>query len=251
MQIYPLRLTATDLARAPERERVFYLQVSLISNEVSILNKLAVLALKQPDGSQIKERAGSAVAMLMLRIMAGRIYEAHRFISANYYHIRSEYSAVISLKASDALTSINRYFGRKGNLVSAIRQKLAFHSDFEVLRRGLDHIEADDELVDYLAHENGNSLFWSGELLQLTSLRHLAGGAPMQQTYATLTGDLLGLGLQVNDFAVGFVNAFYKRHFPEALSKLGEEVIEINDAQPLLESRLDFFFDLPGSEPPH
>jgi hypothetical protein len=66
---------------------------------------------------------------LVLKLLAGRLYEASRLIASHYFAkgLDKKYEKEMSEKARDARRPFNAYFGGKGNVITSVRQRFAFH----------------------------------------------------------------------------------------------------------------------------
>ena len=245
ISIYPITLSQAEFRAAPERERLFYLKLGLITNEVSCLNKSALFSLRQPESSELMSRAGSTLGMLHFRLLAGRLYEAHRVITGGFKPLLLTYRSRKNLKLREAYSRLNAYFDDPLNLVKAVRHKLAFHTDDEVFRAGVGLMAEDDDLTDYMCEQRGNTLFWSGEVAMVAALQHLVGVDDATKAFDKLLGDLNEVAALVNDFAFAFAMAFFDRNFPEKRKNIGQGKIEISGAAVLTEMSLPFFYEVP------
>lgn len=78
-----------DLAEMPEAERVFVVVLGNISNEINVLQKLIMMAHDLEDDPEPAEIQGrTAQTMCLLRVLAGKLYEAYRTISERYLNTR-------------------------------------------------------------------------------------------------------------------------------------------------------------------
>lgn len=239
----PITITPAEFKTAPEDERVFYLKLGSITNEVNMLNKLAMFSLNNPTEELVVNRASSAMAMLQLRLLAGRLYEAREVITTGYKPLKLKYRKGMKSGGTLAYGMFNGYFDDKNNLIKAMRHKLAFHTDPSAFAKGISLIEDDDELTDYMCTNRGNSLFWSGELAIVTTLRHLTGLSDSTAAYRKMLADLHLVSKQLNDFSFAYATTFYDRHFPDKRKHARDNEI-ILECAPLNEMQLGFFYSV-------
>jgi hypothetical protein len=241
----PVTLTQAQFKSAPETEGLFYLKLGLITNEVSSLNKLTLFSLHQPKDTEVMNRAGSALGLHQLRLLAGRLYEAHDIITTGFRPLMLTYGSRKSNEVRKHYHKLNAYFGDPLNLVKSVRHKLAFHTDDAVFRAGVALMSEDDDLTDYMCEQRGNSLFWSAEMAMVAALQHVVGVKDTSEAYGKLMDDLNKVARIVNDFSFAFAVAFFDRNFPEKRQSLRENHIEIMDAPKLTEMSLPFFYETP------
>jgi hypothetical protein len=247
IEVYPLTLTQDEFKTAPERERIFYLKLGIIANEVSALNKLSLFSLTQIDDSELSNRAGSTLSMLALRLLAGRLYEAHAVITTGYNPLKLAYREAMKGDGEACYLKLNSYFSNPANFVKSIRHKLAFHTDSEAFQAGVDQMDSDEAIVDYMSQQRGNTLFWGAEAALISVLKYLAGSKDTIAVYSRLLDDTRMVAGLVNDFAYAFGLAFYHRNFPKKLQALADAKITIRDAPILTEFSLPWFFEAPST----
>jgi hypothetical protein len=241
--LYPVSLTLEEFQTVQEDERIFYLKIGMVTNEVNMLSKMALFSLSNTKEGDVYNRAASALALLQLRMLAGRLYEAREVITTGYKPLKVRYESKMKGDGNRAYSKINGYFHNPDNLVKAMRHKLAFHTDHDAFAEGVSLIQEDDELTDYMCVERGNSLFWSGELAVIATLKHLTG-LEGEAIYRKLMDDMFSLSRAVTDFTFNFSRSFYDRHFPEKRKRAAEAHITL-DCLPSEEMSIGFFYDVP------
>jgi hypothetical protein len=246
IEVYPLTITQAEFKTAPERERLFYLKLGVLANEVGSLNKLSLFSLNQRDDRMVVKRASSVLAMLWLRLLAGRLYEAHAVITKGYNPLKLAYQSHMKGDGTNSYRKLNAYFADPENLVKAVRHKLAFHTDDDVFKAAVHMMDDDEDVVDYMCQQRGNTLFWGGEAALVCAMRHLAGNSDAEATYARLLDDTRTTAGYVNDFAYAFGVSFFRRNFPGKLVAMAGDKIEIKDAPSLTTFSLPWFFEPPG-----
>lgn len=242
ISVYPITLTLDEFAHAPEDERVFYLKLGAITNEINVLSKWSLFCINNEMTSKLISRANHTTALVALRMLAGRLYEARKVICDDFKSLKMRYHPKMKGSGRAAYKGITGYFGQTDNLIKSIRHKLAFHMSDEVFRAGLAGLEADEDLTDYMTRERGNCLFWGGEAVLIGSLIKLAKAKDAPEAYAKLLDDTALISGLVSDFTFAFSLGFYSRNFPEKLRALQNEAgREDVDAPVLTEVTMPFF----------
>lgn len=106
VDVFELRYTKADLAAAPEGERQFYLMVTGLANDIQILLRQYLIAIKQDDDDKAKRDASSTVAMLNLRLLAGRFHEGWLLLEERWPALTPIYAFLLSAKGADALAGL-------------------------------------------------------------------------------------------------------------------------------------------------
>ncbi len=131
--IHELRLSKKQLDRIPDAERLFYFMAGQLSNDVNILTKFLTFSIneaKSAVGEPPKRSAAIAQVILVLKFLAGRLYEGHKMINETFSakKFRKKYAAEMTPVTIASLDDINKYFG-PASLIQRIRRKFAFHMD--------------------------------------------------------------------------------------------------------------------------
>lgn len=224
IELYRLTLSEKELAASPESERVLYLKLGAFANEVTTLNKLVQFTLFNGEAlNEAEERSRHAMTMILLRLLCGRLYEMYAVICGDFKSLKVKYRGAMKEDGATALRKLNIYFGVSDNLIKAVRHRMAFHTDADIFGQSVRSLDADETLVDYMAAEVGNCLFWSAEAVQIESLKSLVGTDNANEAYEKLLSDSFQVTGYILDFAFAFVRGFYTRHFPKKLQDLPSE----------------------------
>jgi hypothetical protein len=111
-----------------------------------------------------------------LKLLAGRLHEASRLISSNYFEkqLHTKYENEMSEKARDARRRFSTYFGGDSNVISQVRKKFAFHFDRAKIESVYAALDKDYPFVTYVGEYFGNSLYLGSEMLSLSAMAALA-----------------------------------------------------------------------------
>lgn len=127
MELYPVRYPKALLDAAPEDERTFHLMVGQLANDLNIMTKLLIYSMN-PVSDELSTQASTAITMLMIKQLAGRLYEGWKTIKSQFSPLHKKYETGMSAEAKQCLDELKKYFG-PNNLVNKIRNKSGFHSD--------------------------------------------------------------------------------------------------------------------------
>ena len=124
-RLIALKLTKAQLDAIPKEDRLFYFMAGQVMNDVNILSTLLLAAhneVKLAGDEAAKRSAAMAQLMLLLKLTAGRLYEAHKLInhgfSAKWF--LTKYKDELSDGTIGRLKDVNAYFGKK-SVIARIR----------------------------------------------------------------------------------------------------------------------------------
>jgi len=164
MVIYKVTISKEQLSLFPETERVLFIQIGHLANELTILTKLLIYAHKDSEIDAIR-KAYTTQAAVISRICIGKIFEGWRLLESSLFAsgLSKKYEAKLPPAGSEALKKLKKYFGKK-NLVSEIRNRFSFHNpSFEEVRDLLASIPQEAELTMYLGTQVANSNYYLSE----------------------------------------------------------------------------------------
>jgi hypothetical protein len=113
-----LKFTKAQLEAIPKDDRLFYFMARQVMNDINILSKLLSAAINEVKlaGCEVAKRsAAMAQLILLLKLTAGRLYEAHKLINQGFSAKRlfKKYEDELSDVTMELIKDVNRYFGKK------------------------------------------------------------------------------------------------------------------------------------------
>ena len=250
VDVFELRYTKADMAAAPEAERLFYLMVTGLGNDVQILLRQYLIAIKQDDDEEAKRNASSATAMLNLRLLAGRFHEGWLLVEQRWPPLETEYAPLLSERGTEALAGLRTHFAVKKfeNIVFMIRNKIGFHSDYKFAKAMFDATPDDTEMTEYIGRSFGNTLFLGSEVTHYAALRRLTGKDDDQAAFGVVMDELRTLQNLFLTFANAVVAVFARRNLETQYSLLLTRKRTLT-ALPRFETlRIPFFADFSSSQ---
>lgn len=249
LRLHTLIYSKADLDRAPDDERLFFLMASSVANDTQMLNKTMAVILREDDaGHRIINQGNSAFALMMLRMLAGRLREGWRLIRKHLPMIKASYVGELSSDAQSGFHAIVAYFEqpKPGSLIWRVRDGMAFHHAPDHVEAAYRSLDPATDIGDYLHPSIGNTLFYTSELLQYETLKHLAGMDDHVKAVHQLIEDTRLQTVAFNSFIFGFALVFAQRYLQHALDGLKNESETIPVAK-FEELNLPYFSLLPGS----
>jgi hypothetical protein len=216
-----VRLTKTDLDRIPADERFFYLMAGHLANDVNILGQLLIAAFNsafarpgEPARDEPHNAAGQAQLFLLLKLLAGRLHEANSLIGSHYFAkgLHKKYEHEMSEKARDARHRFSAYFGSQSNVITAIRNKIAFHLSSEELESVYDAVHGDFEFVQYIGDYISHTLFFGSEILSINAMTTLVDGNTPLEAIDKIYKDVTEVSQSLGLFVMGYMQVMINRY---------------------------------------
>lgn len=254
IEVYSISYTAKELRSVPEDERTFFLAMTGLANDVQTLNKQFLMAMDFKDENKIVQQGAHSVAMLNLKMLAGRMYEGWKNIKNHYPKIACQYDNLLTAEAQKAQRLLDEYFSPAKvlgkpkpppSLLEMMRQKIGFHSDLKFIAKNFDAFSDDSEMGEYICKTRGNTLYFSAELIHLQILSNLCGwpkdpiGALNQ-----LVEESISVTRLINDFAFGLAHAFLALHFNDKLKAMPENLESIEGQPKITDLRIPYFTEI-------
>ena len=164
VRIHKSKIRLTDLRKIPEKERALFVLLGHLVNELNVLNKTFYLCSQFKEEPKWRTHAHISQALVFARVLVGKLYEGWELLRKGYFEsqISIRYDENLNEEAKEGLGKLKQYFGRD-NLIKEIRNNFAFHYSVEDAKSVLGHELNEEELLMYLAENNGNTLYYFSE----------------------------------------------------------------------------------------
>jgi len=232
----------SELTRVPEAERTFFLLIGHLANELNVLNKLLFFCSQFETSEGWERRASTAQALVVGKILAGKLSEGWELLQRSFFSSKLSqlFEPLLAPEAKEALGHLKRYFGKE-NLIRNVRNRFSFHYSVEDVRGVFDQMPDTDEWQMCLADSNGNSLYYSSELVvNYALLDAIAPGTPQQAMEK-----LLEETTKVTGWFIALINGcmvvFAERHLLDSDGKLEMRPVAIADVPSKDDVRIPYF----------
>lgn len=145
MKINSLKIPKDKLAHLTEDEKVFFLYMGHLRNELTMLQSILNLSSSYVPKNENLDTVNASMSLLMVRLLAGKLSEGWQFLQTAYFpkNIALSIEPKLQSDSKDALQNLKQYFKGK-NLIHKIRNNFAFHysneNDAKVVNE-LDNLE--------------------------------------------------------------------------------------------------------------
>jgi len=244
MIVYKVTVSKKQLSLFPERERVLFIQVGHLANELTTLAKLLIYAHKDSSYDAIK-KAYMMQASVIARICIGKIYEGWRLLEGSILSssLYKKYEAKFSKDGLDVLKNLKRYFGRK-NLILQIRNKFSFHNpSFEDIKNLLSTMPEEAKLNIYVGTEHANSNYYlSEEIISRAMLKYVESNS-LQQAMDRMYKELSEVSGWLVEFCGHCMVALSEEYWGPCKDDLIIKKIDIESQGKITEFTIPFFVE--------
>jgi hypothetical protein len=161
MKLTKANFSKKQLDQLSEKEKVFFVQLAHLLDELMILAKCVKFATNPTEvKEEVKRIAQYTQALFFIKILAGKIYEGWKMLQTSYFSskLSHKYDKLLSEPARKSINELKKYFA-KNNIIREIRRKYAFHYDRKKIKDQLNNITQDETLSMFITEHQGTSLF--------------------------------------------------------------------------------------------
>jgi len=247
IQMHHIVLSKERLGAIPAPERNLFVLLGHAANEVGVLAKLFHYCAGNHSEEPLLEKAEHTQALLLGRLLTGKVYEFWNLLQAGYFGstLSKSYHDALDDEARSTLDAMKRYFGQD-NLVARVRNGHAFHYDVQQIENGFRTVVEDEPLDVYLSKANVNSLYAFADTI--------AGRAMLEAICPGDPAKAFGMLISETSRAVGWINIItgalmlkcFERHLGGNLYALGARVIELEGAPSSQSVSIPYFIEVPA-----
>lgn len=238
MRLIKAEFSKKHLDQLPKEEKVFFVQLTHLLDELMILSKCVIFASNTIEAKQGAEKSAQRTqALFFIRILAGKIYEGWQMLNTSYFssQLSQKYDKLLSNLASESIEELKRYFA-KNNLIYEIRNKYAFHYDRKNVEDQLNHITQDETLSMLISEHQGNNLFAFSDTIINSSILNSINPNDQQKAMDTLVEEvILKVCKWFQNFGYGFVELIIEK------LRFDCEEIELEDIPAIEDVKLPYF----------
>lgn len=252
-RIYKATLDKAWLESLPSEDRVFFLTLAHILNEINGLYKLVYWTrdiFSESDLLVLGQLTFSRIAIITL---VGKLKEANEFLKNYNSFVKQnenfkKYNTNMSQKGKDAIGNIHTYFGRK-NFVDDVRD-LTFHypkpkkeENRKIVDDGFSSV-LPEELTLYLGKDDSsNDLYYFAEVAFARALYKLVDDSDIISAMKKLRKESIEVAGWFRQFGHEFIVAFLNEHGKPVWQEFAEE-IELPPLKSFSDIQIPWFTDI-------
>ena len=216
MKITKVLIPQEKLNILSENERVFFIQMGTLLNEVNILHKLIIFSTKEVM-NETERKAQNSQVLFLLRILALKLNEGWDLINKGFYNsqISKDYYKRLDETGKNNLNKLKRYF-RKENLIERVRNRFAAHYDQEEIKKQIQEIQKklNCEVFEiFVSEEHANCLYYMSEIILTSAISESADILDIHKTIDQLYSDVMQIAKCFLDF-LGDCMGIIARKYP-------------------------------------
>ena len=245
IKVHRINVQPAQLRKLTSDERVLVLLLGYVSNQVSMLQKLLVFAVKLEPTELTEVHGTGAQTQMLIRLAVGAVHEAWRLITTRFLQnkVSKDYINLIDESGIKALDELKKQFG-SSSLLSHVRNRYGFHypdnPDVERLFESAANDPGSADIWRLYASEHGfNSLFMFSESIYIYGIIELSDSNDLAGAQHQLMKELSVASINTIEFARSLFAAIWVRNFGNEIE--AQEVIEICDAPDAANVPLPFF----------
>jgi hypothetical protein len=174
IQLNRIGITKEQLQALGMNEAKFFILLTQLANELSMLRKLIIASAEIPDDAeaQLQDQADALQVMCLLRIVAGKLYEGNQLIEEYFVrrHIKDGYRNEVDL--NNVLADIISYMAHRPNSIEHIRNNYSFHhtDDDDSIPNMLRQLPNGHVFENYFGQGVATTFFYGSEMLTVSTL---------------------------------------------------------------------------------
>lgn len=233
-RIYKATLDKAWLESLPSEDRIFFLTLAHILNEINGIYKLLYWTSDISSESDLLVLGQLTFSRIAVITLVGKLKEANEFLNDyNFFTMRNKnfqnYKKKMSQEGIDAISNIHKYFKKK-NFMSDVRN-LTFHypkTKNEHNRKTVDDGFSrvlPEELTLYLGKDDSsNDLYYFAEVVFARALYKLVDDSDVISALKRLQKESMEVAGWFRQFGHAFIVTFLKEHGKPVWKELAEEV---------------------------
>lgn len=210
---------------------------------------MRLITVKQPDDDQPRRDGSSAVALLNLRLLAGRFHEGWTLVRERWPAIAPLYAARLSTAECEALAALYQHFdvAKADNIVFMIRNKIGFHADHGFAAKMLAAAPDDLVMTEYPSASRIDILQGGCERIHYQALQAITGCSADEAAFGAVMDELIILQNLFLRFIGGFVRLFAQTHLAREYGQVRAHRHRLTKLPAFEAQQIRFFVDISAS----
>ena len=250
-RIYKATLDKAWLESLPSEDRIFFLTLAHILNEINGFYKLLYWTLNISSESDLLALGQSTFSRIAVITLVGKLKEANAFL--NHYIKENEnfekYKRKMSQEGIDAISNIHNYFDKRNKNFMDVVRNLAFHypnpkneRNRRTVNDGFSGV-LPEELTLYLGKDgSSNDLYYFAEAIFARTLYKLVDDSDVVSSMKKLQIESMEVAGWFRQFGHAFIVAFLNEHGKPVWKELAEEV-ELPSLESFSDIKIPWFTD--------
>ncbi len=238
MKFREIIISKSELDKLSKEERIFFVQISHIMHELSIIFKCLIATNNvKTTSSTAHYSAQIAQSLYFIKTLAGILNEGWNVIGESYFKTKlsKKYDPILPNYAKRGLIRLKAYF-KGDNIVNDIRNKFSFHYDSDEIDDVLAKVPEKEKIKIFVSKYTGNTFHEFSETIANRALLNSIDPLNHQKAMDTFFDDVaIKVPKYLRAFTDGFIVACLKQlHFTE-------NILNINNLSAISTIELPYF----------
>jgi hypothetical protein len=242
---YQFTISKAALRNVPTQERKFLFAASHCLNEVCMLQKLLAMQANCLVQHQPEQSLQAQQAMLLLRLLAGKIVEAWNTTSHWFGPIAPTIEPSLERETIAGLVRLRHYFADRSNFLRTTRDRFAFHNSTDAIEAEFDALPDDSSFHAVVGSASGNTFMGFADEAAGYALLRMAEAESPQQALEFLLDKVTSVSADFVRFVTDSVGFILAKHASEPFRMTEENKIDLSRQPRLNEVHLPFLFRIP------
>jgi hypothetical protein len=224
MKVVHVQLSKEKLLTLHTLESTFFIALGHMLNELNSFTKFLYWSANAPVRNNAEDQGKFATMLILIQILAGKLNASWELFQGSFFGsgLSHDYEPELDVKASEALQSLKRYFGRR-NAVNLIRNYFAFHYSPNKVGESLPDVT--EPLEMFMERESApNNLFSFSETVLSHALLKFLEDNGMSMTFDDIVKEFFGASLWFSEVSDGLMDAIIRKGEVEFRSAEPKEV---------------------------
>jgi hypothetical protein len=234
-------------------ERVLFLLLGYVSNQIAMLQKLVIFSLNAEQNSEVDQHTTGVQSQMLVRMLVGAVNEGWRLVERRFIAnpTGKEYSPLLDAGGRASLLALKRQFG-SSNLLTTIRNNYAYHhpkSDEleEAFKLAADDTGLDEAWCFYFSQHGFNTMFFLSDVIIIQGIFKSAGIDDFVEGQEKLIKEVTDAANHLLEFSKSFTKAIWLKHFGNEI--FCDKVFDVSNAPLIDHVSIPFFVTLPEAPP--
>lgn len=242
MNIQKITITKQQFDLFPEKEKVLFILLGHLTNEVSILSKFITFSENKSELDVIN-KAYFTQKSIVARMFIGKLHEGWRMLENNFFgsKLSKKYECKLPSSGQEALQNLKRYFGAK-NLISDIRNNFSFHCpSSDEIKSQLKAIPNETEFKLFIGNSYTTTNYHMAEEVVLNTMLNYIKKTTLQEALNEIFNDLSEVSAWFIGFSGHCMVVLLDEFVGNQKEKLKSEIMEVEEQGSLKETTIPFF----------
>jgi hypothetical protein len=245
-------LSKDRLRAMPKEERALFFLLGYAANQIILFQRLVIFSTNKTPSEEAEQKISGAQSQMLARFMIGILHEAWKLVGTRFLAspIGKEFRPKLNPAGQAALVELNKHFGGS-NLISKLRNNVAFHHPFESdMEAGFDAAVNDKNWDNdwnwYFSEATWNSFYFASDVVVLHGILTSIGETDLVAAQQKIMDEAKHVAGHMMTLLYALTEAFLAKYFGPEMT--AEVIAKIADAPGAFDVWLPFYVEIPSDD---